>query len=69
MLKIGDCVTFKPDNSRGIILKIENNFCQVIWEDYFVSLENLEDIEKDEQLTHKQRINRSSYSTRLKENV
>ena len=47
MFAIGDCVIYTRDGARGIVIGIENNLCQVIWEDHFVSWEKSELLQKE----------------------
>lgn len=42
MYKIGDQVIFLGDNARGIVIKVNDGKCHVIWEDYFCSWEKFE---------------------------
>lgn len=46
MLKVGDCVIFSPDGTRGIILEIADSVYHIVWEDHFVSWEKGELLEK-----------------------
>lgn len=56
MFKIGDCVIYAPDGARGIVLKINQHACFVMWEDYFVSWERKELLQVDQALTLAQQI-------------
>jgi hypothetical protein len=42
VFSIGDYVTFSLDGAQGIVLKIDNDRCHVMWEDYFVSWERFD---------------------------
>jgi hypothetical protein len=44
MFKVGDSVILH--GARGIILEIDEDLCHVVWEDYFVSWEKGESLEK-----------------------
>jgi hypothetical protein len=46
LFQVGDTVRYSLDGARGIVLKIEKNQCHVIWEDYFVSWENVDLLSK-----------------------
>lgn len=41
MFKVGDTVKYSLDGAKGIVFKIDEDQCHVIWEDYFVSWENV----------------------------
>lgn len=47
VFKIGDRVIYTGDGARGIILEIQENRYHVMWEDYFVSWENVESLIRD----------------------
>jgi hypothetical protein len=49
MFVIGDHVIFTRDGTKGIVVEVQNNLCQVIWEDHFVSWEKSESLQKDSQ--------------------
>lgn len=42
MAQIGDTVVYVRDGARGIIIQMEGDLCQVMWEDEFVSWEKVE---------------------------
>ncbi|WP_176560392.1 hypothetical protein [Brevibacillus dissolubilis] len=46
--KIGDHVIYIRDGVRGTVLGITEGACQVVWEDQFVSWENVEMLQKIE---------------------
>lgn len=50
VLRIGDTVVYVRDGARGVIMVMEGELCQVMWEDTFVSWERLELLEKVESL-------------------
>lgn len=56
LFQIGDCVVFKHDGARGIVLTIKEDVCHVLWEDYFASWENVDLLTVDEQLNRTQRL-------------
>ncbi|WP_248928284.1 hypothetical protein [Paenibacillus hamazuiensis] len=47
MFEIGDLVVL--DGARGIIVEVVRGWCHVAWEDFFVSWEKEEQLEKAEQ--------------------
>ncbi|QRG70867.1 hypothetical protein [Brevibacillus choshinensis] len=54
MIQEGDKVVFLKDGVRGIVIRVEEDRCHVLWEDEFVSWEKkewlrLEPMEKKEQ--------------------
>jgi hypothetical protein len=54
MIQEGDKVVFLKDGVRGIVIRVEEDRCHVLWEDEFVSWEKkewlrLESFEKKEQ--------------------
>ncbi|MGN7468365.1 hypothetical protein [Brevibacillus sp. SAFN-007a] len=42
MIQVGDGVVFVKDGARGIVINIDQERCQVLWEDDFVSWEQRE---------------------------
>ncbi|MDQ0339120.1 uncharacterized protein YkvS [Caldalkalibacillus uzonensis] len=56
MFQVGDVVIFKPDGAQGVVVKVNDSDCYVMWEDLFSSLEPFEQLIKDEKLTAEQRI-------------
>lgn len=46
MFTVGDYVTFSLDGARGLVIKIDDEQCHVLWEDYFVSWERYELLSK-----------------------
>jgi heat shock protein HspQ len=46
LFQVGDTVRYSLDGAKGIVLKIDENQCHVIWEDYFVSWENFDLLSK-----------------------
>ncbi|NGQ96184.1 hypothetical protein G3578_13540 [Brevibacillus sp. SYP-B805] len=40
MFSVGDYVVFIRDGAKGVVIGVENNRCQVMWEDFFVSWED-----------------------------
>ncbi|HJV45555.1 MAG TPA: hypothetical protein VJ824_07495 [Bacillota bacterium] len=61
MLKIGDCVTYILDGTKGIVIRLDGEMIYVLWEDYFASCEKNILLEKDEELTTEQGISSYSY--------
>jgi hypothetical protein len=45
MLKVGDCVIFSPDGTKGIIVEISDSAYHIVWEDHFASWEKGELLE------------------------
>jgi len=48
MFAVGDYVVFTLDGARGIVIRVEENLCQVMWEDHFISWEKTEALQKAE---------------------
>ncbi|QQE73351.1 hypothetical protein KDJ56_15720 [Brevibacillus composti] len=48
MYRVGDIVVYARDGARGIIMEIQGELCQVMWEDTFVSWEKLENLKRAE---------------------
>lgn len=42
MIAVGDQVVFLRDGVRGIVMRIQEGQCLVLWEDEFVSWESVE---------------------------
>ncbi|MGZ0052640.1 hypothetical protein [Brevibacillus gelatini] len=42
MIQVGDLVVFAKDGARGVVISIDEERCQVLWEDDFVSWEQRE---------------------------
>ncbi|MGG1661770.1 hypothetical protein [Brevibacillus sp. NRS-1366] len=45
MIQVGDMVVFLKDGVSGIVIRIEEDRCHVMWEDEFVSWEKTEWLE------------------------
>ncbi|MFD0617511.1 hypothetical protein ACFQZR_08525 [Paenibacillus sp. GCM10027629] len=48
MFRVGDRVVFVTDGTVGIVMGIEEDRCQVIWEDCFASWEKKELLRKED---------------------
>lgn len=48
MYRVGDIVVYARDGARGIIMEIQGELCQVMWEDTFVSWEKMENLKRAE---------------------
>ncbi|WP_167568656.1 hypothetical protein [Brevibacillus migulae] len=46
MLAIGDYVVFVRDGTRGLVIAVEENRYQIMWEDTFISWEQREALQK-----------------------
>ncbi|WNC16621.1 hypothetical protein [Brevibacillus brevis] len=42
MIKEGDKVVYLKDGVRGIVIRVEEDRCHVLWEDEFASWEKME---------------------------
>ncbi|GEB33604.1 hypothetical protein M2298_000583 [Brevibacillus sp. 1238] len=42
VIQVGDLVVFVKDGAKGVVISIEEERCQVLWEDDFVSWEQRE---------------------------
>ncbi|WP_280207542.1 hypothetical protein [Brevibacillus sp. AY1] len=42
VISVGDQVVFLRDGARGIVMRIQEGKCLVLWEDEFVSWESVE---------------------------
>ncbi|EGL82453.1 hypothetical protein CathTA2_1990 [Caldalkalibacillus thermarum TA2.A1] len=56
MLQVGDVVRFRIDGTLGVVIKVHEKDCYVLWEDGFSSLELYDELIKDENWTARQRI-------------
>jgi hypothetical protein len=50
MFAVGDYVVFLLDGAKGVVIGVKDELCQVMWEDHFVSWENMASLRKDENL-------------------
>lgn len=42
MVQVGDVVVYLKDGVKGIVIRVEEERCHVLWEDEFVSWEKTE---------------------------